>query len=120
MTLLSALDLGFDGDETSVREIYARALGIGLELCPAEVGPILRLNYLDQPIGEFLNIAMWPIPPYDGELVDLTLGNGGAGLLLIGGDGGLDLVFAGRVRFVFVRPRYDEQPSLPDHELVNR
>jgi hypothetical protein len=80
----------------------------------------LRLTYVDQPIGEFLNIAMHPIPRYDGELVDLSIGNGGAGLVLIGGYGGLDLVYAGRVRFVFVRPRQDQPPSLPDDELVAR
>jgi hypothetical protein len=113
------LDLGFGEDGATVQEIYARALQIGLELCPAEVGPILRLNYLDQPVGEFLNIAMRPIARYDGELVDLTVGNGGAGLLLIGGDGEPGLVLAGRIRFVFVRPRIGDQ-SLPDGELVKR
>jgi len=120
LTVVSVLDLGFDGDGATLREIYARALGIGLELCPAEAGPILRLTYLDQPIGEFLNIAMHPIPRYDGGLVDLSIGNGGAGLVLIGGYGGLNLVYAGRARFVFVRPRQDQPPSLPDDELVAR
>jgi hypothetical protein len=56
---------------------------------------------------------------YDRELVDLTVGNGGAGLLLIGGDGEPGLVLAGRIRFVFVRPRIGDQ-SLPDGELVKR
>jgi len=117
LTVVSVLDLGFGEDGATLQEIYARALQIGLELCPAEVGPILRLNYLDQPVGEFLNIAMRPIARYDGELVDLTVGNGGAGLLLIGGDGEPGLVLAGRIRFVFVRPRIGDQ-SLPDGELV--
>src|SRR6476620_5208962 len=119
LTVVSVWDLGFDGEGTSVREIYARALRVGIELCPAEAGPILRLNYLDQPIGEFLNIAMRPIPRYDGELIALAVGNGGAGLLLIGGDGEPGLVLAGRNRFVFVRPRNGDR-SLPDAELVKR
>jgi hypothetical protein len=119
LTVVSVSNLGFFDDGATVQEIYARALRIGLELCPAEVGPILRLNYLDQPVGEFLKIAMRPIARYDGELIDLSLGNGGAGLLLIGGDGEPGLVLAGRIRFVFVRPRNGDQP-LPDGELVKR
>ena len=43
-------------------------------------------------MGEFLNIAMHPVARYTGELVDFTVGNGGAGLLLIGGDGNPDMV----------------------------
>jgi hypothetical protein len=42
---------------------------------------------------------------YGGEPVDFTIGNGGAGLLLIGGDFRSDLVVSGATRFVFVRPR---------------
>jgi hypothetical protein len=59
---------------------------------------------------------MRPVRSYDGELIDLTLLNGGAGiLLLIGGDADADLVLVGTTRLVFVRPRLDtisgaEQP----------
>jgi hypothetical protein len=38
--------------EVSLRDVYARAVALGFELCPAEVGPALRLEYLDQPLGE--------------------------------------------------------------------
>jgi hypothetical protein len=93
------------GGQASLHDIYARAVALGFELCPAEVGPALRLNYLDQPIGEFLHIAMTPVARFSGELVDFTVGNGGAGLLLIGGKGDPDLMLPGAVRFVFVRPR---------------
>jgi hypothetical protein len=53
--------------EVSLHDIYARAVALGFELCPAEVGPTLRLNYLDQPLGEFLRIAMQSVSRYDGN-----------------------------------------------------
>ena len=64
-----------------------------------------RAGYLDQPPGEFLHIAMIPVARYSGELVDFTLGNGGTGLMLIGGNARPDLVLRGSIRFVFVKPR---------------
>ena len=93
--------------EVSLRDVYARAVALGFELCPAEVGPALRLQYLDQPLGEFLHIAMTPVARYTGELVDFTVGNGGAGLMLVGGNGDPAATVPGTVRFVFVRPRAD-------------
>jgi hypothetical protein len=80
---------------------------LGFKLCPAEVGPALRLNYLDQPLGEFLHIAMKPVARYTGEPVDFTIGIGGAGLLLLGGNGHPEATVPGAVRFVCVRPRAD-------------
>jgi hypothetical protein len=53
LVVLSVFKLGFS-DRASLHDIYARAVAQGFELCPAEVGPALRLNYLDQPLGEFL------------------------------------------------------------------
>jgi hypothetical protein len=107
LVVISVAELGFGPQGASLRDIYARAGTFGLALCPAEVGPILRLSYLDQPLGEFLHVAMRPVAAYGGELVDFTLGNGGSALLLIGGDARPDFVLPGAVRFVFVRPRAD-------------
>ena len=107
LVVLSVADLGFGDQGAPLRDIYARALASGLELCPAEVGPVLRLNYLDQPPGEFLHVAMRPVARYSGELVDFTLGNGGSDLMLIGGDARPEVVLPGVVRVVFVRPRPD-------------
>jgi hypothetical protein len=113
LVVLSVFELGF-GDqasrkavEVSLHEIYTRAAAQGFDLCPAEVGPALRLNYLDQPLGEFLHIAMKPVARYTGELVSFTIGAGGAELLLVGGNGDPDVMYPTVVRFVFVRPRAD-------------
>jgi len=59
------------------------------------VGPVLRLAYLNQPRGEFLRVAMRPISLYSGGLVAFTLGNDGARLLLIGGDGRSEVIAPG-------------------------
>jgi hypothetical protein len=113
LVVLSVFELGF-GDQASrkavqvsLHEIYARAAALGFDLCPAEVGPALRLNYLDQPVGEFLHIAMKSVARYTGELVSFTVGAGGAELLLVGGNGDPDVMYPAVVRFVFVRPRAD-------------
>ena len=49
--------LGFRGG-ASLSDIYTRAQERGLELCPPEVGPALRLAYKNQQHGEQLTIAM--------------------------------------------------------------
>src|SRR5262245_4163276 len=61
LVVLSVAALGFGAEGASLADIYARAGELGLELCPVEVAPQLRLQYLDQPLGEFLHIAMEPI-----------------------------------------------------------
>jgi hypothetical protein len=106
LVVLSVFELGF-GDEASLHDIYARAVALGFELCPAEVGPALRLNYLDQPPGDFLHIAMKAVAKYNGALIDFTVGKayGSVGFLLLGGDARPDMMLPGADRFVFVRPR---------------
>ncbi len=58
--VLSAADLGVEA-ESSLSDVYKRARQVGLELCSAEVGPQLRLDYGNQPVGEALDIAMEPV-----------------------------------------------------------
>lgn len=60
LVIVTVADLGFT-TYTTTRELYARATERGYELCPAEVGPALRLAYDDQPKGEWLYIAMEPL-----------------------------------------------------------
>jgi hypothetical protein len=90
--------------QSSLGAIFARARKLGYELCPPEVAVQLRLQYDDQPIGEFLDIAMEPIATYEGELVGLSVISGGAGLLLVGQSLSLDTIPNPGARFVFARP----------------
>ena len=100
---MSAAEFGFETDTVSLADIYARAHQLGFGLAPAEVAPQLRLQYFDQPAGEFLIIGMKPIKRWNGELIILNVANGGAGLLLIGQDGSADAQISVVSRFLFVR-----------------
>lgn len=100
---VSAAELGFQGNTALLGQIYATAQRLGFGLAPAEVAPQLRVQYLDQPIGEFLIIGMAPIQTWTGEAIILTVANGGAGLVLIGQDGRSDAEIPVNSRFVFVR-----------------
>ncbi|MEK7097810.1 MAG: hypothetical protein AAB906_03110, partial [Patescibacteria group bacterium] len=65
MVRLTVRDLGFKRGATT-EEIYKRAKELGLELCPAEVGPNYRLKYQDQPLNEWIYIGMKQIADRDG------------------------------------------------------
>lgn len=67
LTVITQADLGFT-EGTTFENMVARSKGYGLEKCPAEVGPYLRLIYRDQPKGEWLRIAMEPVAGSDGFL----------------------------------------------------
>jgi hypothetical protein len=103
LTLISAATLGVHS-QTALAEVYRRARQAGLELCPPEVGPQLRLVYRDQPLGEALNIAMEPVATYDGQPTILSLVNFGTGLALIGGDGRSDFIVPRTFLYVFAVP----------------
>ena len=100
---VSASELGFPTDTASLADIYARAKQLGFGLAAAEIGPQLRLQYFEQPIGEFLILGMEPIRTWNGERVILTVANGGAGLILIGQDGSADAQISVASHFLFVR-----------------
>lgn len=103
LALLSAWDLGVE-TESSLSDVYKRAKQIGLELCPAEVGPQLRLHYRNQPLGEALNIAMEPIATSSGDPTILALVNFGSGLALMGVNGRSEFMVLRPSRFVFALP----------------
>lgn len=54
---LSVGDLGFTRSATT-DQIYERARKLGLELCPQDTGPHYRLQYQNQPLGEWFYIGM--------------------------------------------------------------
>lgn len=61
----SVAELGFKNFAT-YDEIVSRATELGLGLCPAEVGPHLRLQETDQAYGDFYWVATKPIVGSDG------------------------------------------------------
>ncbi|MDG5788438.1 helicase [Evansella sp. AB-P1] len=60
---LTVEDLGFS-DGATLPQIFKRANELGLELCPLELGPHLRLKYLDQPEGYLGNPSNQNQAPY--------------------------------------------------------
>ena len=101
LVLLSASELGVE-TESSLSDVYKRAKQVGLELCPAEVGPQLRLHYRNQPLGEALvYIAMEPIAAYGGDPTILALVNFGSGLELMGVNWRPESMVLRSSRFVF-------------------
>jgi hypothetical protein len=57
---LTVADLGFPKGATT-QEIFDKAIALGLELCPPEVGPYYRLQYTNQPMHEWIRVGMKPI-----------------------------------------------------------
>ena len=57
---LTVTDLGFPSGAT-IQEIYKKADVLGLDLCPAEVGPRYRLDHPKQRMGDWVLIGMEPI-----------------------------------------------------------
>jgi hypothetical protein len=60
LVILSVRALGFTNGAT-IKQIFDRAKKLGVKLCPAETGPQLRLQYPEQPMGEYCIIGMEPI-----------------------------------------------------------
>lgn len=115
LAVVSPAQLGFTSDNVTLADLHARARNLGFELAPAEVGPQLRIQYLDQPMGEFLIIGMEPIKTWSGEPIILNVANGGAGLILIGQDGRAEAEIPVTSRIVLVRSR----KSAPNVELID-
>lgn len=101
---VTVAELGFK-DGARRDQIYERAKEIGLELCPDEVGPQLRLQYRDQPNNEWILVGMESILDSGGGLEVFYVRRGGSGLWLFGSWGDSGRFWDADCRWVFVRPR---------------
>ena len=97
---VSVADLGFKNG-AKYGNICAKAKEIGLEFCPNEVGPQLRLQYKDQPKGELLRIVMEPIIDSDGGFNIFGVTHNNHDLWLICPHGYSDRFWSAHHRFVF-------------------
>jgi len=84
-------------------EVFAGAKRLGLNKCPAELGPQLRLQYSDQPKDEWRLIGMEPITDSDGLLAMFSVGRAGDGLWLRSYYGDSDVFWDAGRRWVFLR-----------------
>jgi hypothetical protein len=78
LVLVSVADLCFT-KATRRDAIYDRAKELGLDLVPAEAGPQLRRAYTDQPMDEWMCMAMEPIAGSDGSLDVFAVGRNDGG-----------------------------------------
>lgn len=78
---LKVRDLGFPSDATT-DEIYKKVEELGLELCPAEVGPQYCLVDDNQLMGEYISIGMKPIVDPDNGPYVFRVGHLGDGVRL--------------------------------------
>ncbi len=88
-------------DQATTAEILDAIRRVG-ELCPAEVGPQLRVQYADQPMGEYLLVGMEPVTDSDGYLRVFSVAHESDGQWLRGNDGNADNVWDGDLQWVFV------------------
>jgi hypothetical protein len=102
LVMMTVAELGFKNG-AKYDQICAKAQELGLDLCPNEVGPQLRLQYTDQPKDEWVIIAMEPIADSRGGLRVFSVVHVFDGLWLNADDGGPGSVWNADGRFVFGR-----------------
>lgn len=100
----SVAELGFK-NAAYPEQIYKRAGELGLELCPPEVGPQLRLKYKNQPVDEHIIVAMNPVvfPYKEGHYV-FSVENNGSQLWLATKDIRINM-FSHESQWIFWNPR---------------
>ncbi len=104
LVVISVAELGFKNGAT-LQDIYQRAQELGFDICPPEVGPQLRLQYKDQPNGEWLPIGMEPVVVSNGPLRVFSVGRDDSGLWFDGHWGHPGAFWDPDDRWVFARPR---------------
>ena len=101
----SIAELGFPGG-ASRKDFYNRAFEYGLELCPPQTGPELRLIHRNQLRGEWFRIAMEPIVGDDGDLYVFGVDRAGFGSWLDARSSGPpEEVWGPDCRWIFVQPK---------------
>jgi hypothetical protein len=104
---VSVEELGFK-QSACYADICKRAFELGLDLCPAEVGPQLRLQYKDQPKGTYVVVAMNAITDSDGDLLVFSVERCDDGdRYLDAGSGNVGNIWVASNRFVFLRRKTD-------------
>lgn len=104
IVIFSVAELGFSkGARRS--QIYEKAISLGLTLCPSEVGLQMRLQYENQPNGEWILVAMEPIADSFGYLYVFRVGRHDDGRWLDGFHGYPDFFWAPVYRWAFCRKR---------------
>ncbi len=105
LVVLTTAQLTGKEEGGTTAEVFAGAARLGLEKCPAEVGPRLRLKYPDQLNGEWLIIGMEPILDSGGGPCVFCLGRTESDLWLYGYWANPDRFWSPGYLWVFVRPR---------------
>jgi hypothetical protein len=112
---ISTSDLGFPKGATT-KELYDQAEELGYTLCPPELAPHIRLQYMDQPIdppkGHWQNIAMSKISEEPGFPSGFYLRHREDGFWLRGYRASTDYLWQPEDRFIFVLTA-----GHPSHEL---
>lgn len=112
-------DLGLSGYPTT-DQVYKKAQELGLDLCPPEVGPQYRLQYADQPLGEWFYVGMKQITDSDGNPHVFNLGRRDGGLWLSGPWAGPDYEWHPHSGFVFsLRKSETQNPQTLSSLLKN-
>ncbi|MFH1088418.1 MAG: hypothetical protein V1719_01085, partial [Patescibacteria group bacterium] len=102
LVFVTVAELGFP-DGATRKDIYEKALSLGLSLCPPEVGSALRLAYPDQPNGEWIFIGMEPITDSDGDLNVFCVARADSDQWLLTDCADPDSVWRSSFRWVFCR-----------------
>jgi hypothetical protein len=117
LVILSVKDLGFPQGATR-QQIYDRAQELGLEIVPQEAGPQFRLQYEDQPMGEYLLIGSEPLADSSGDPRVFSVTHDHNGRWFGSDDGGPGIHWSGDRRWVF-RRKSSSKTSADDREYFH-